>query len=325
LKKILVIQTAFIGDVILATAIIEKLHNFYTDAKIDVLVRQGNEGLFKNHPFINSILIWNKKNRKFKNLLKLSKQIRNAKYDTVINLHRYASSGFITWRSGAKYKVGFNKNPLSMFYTKQFPHQIGNGLHEVERNHQLIADLTDQTASKPKLYPTKLQYDKIKKITSKSYIVIAPASVWFTKQVPKSKIIELIDKQPKDIDIFLIGAPTDKTYCESIINNCKGKRVVNLAGELSLLESAVLIEGAKMNYVNDSAPLHLASAMNAPVKAFFCSTIPEFGFGPLSENAEILQTNNKLACRPCGLHGHKSCPKKHFKCGYDINLLNEVV
>ena len=75
-----------------------------------------------------------------------------------------------------------------------------------------------------------------------------------------------------------------------------------------------------MNYVNDSGPLHMASAVNAPVTAFFCSTIPKFGFGPLSENSTIIQTTEELSCRPCGLHGLKNCPKKHFKCGLGIEL-----
>lgn len=75
-----------------------------------------------------------------------------------------------------------------------------------------------------------------------------------------------------------------------------------------------------MNYVNDSAPMHLCSAVNAPVTAIYCSTIPEFGFGPLSDNSHILQTKEKLSCRPCGLHGFKSCPEKHFKCAWGIEV-----
>jgi heptosyltransferase-2 len=90
--------------------------------------------------------------------------------------------------------------------------------------------------------------------------------------------------------------------------------VMNLAGKLTLLQSAALMAGAQHNYVNDSGPLHLASATNAPVSAFFCSTIPEFGFGPLSDKASIIEVQG-LDCRPCGLHGHKSCPKGHFRCG----------
>jgi heptosyltransferase-2 len=60
--------------------------------------------------------------------------------------------------------------------------------------------------------------------------------------------------------------------------------------------------------------------MNAPVTAFFCSTVPEFGFGPLSDDAKIIQIQEKLECRPCGLHGHAACPKGHFKCGSEISV-----
>ena len=77
-------------------------------------------------------------------------------------------------------------------------------------------------------------------------------------------------------------------------------------------------EKCKHNYVNDSAPMHMASAMNASTTAIFCSTVPGFGFGPLSGNARIVETEEDLDCRPCGLHGFKKCPKEHFNCAYSI-------
>jgi ADP-heptose:LPS heptosyltransferase len=73
-----------------------------------------------------------------------------------------------------------------------------------------------------------------------------------------------------------------------------------------------------MNYVNDSAPMHFASAVNAPVTAVYCSTIPEFGFGPLSDNSHVVEIDKPLYCRPCGLHGYSSCPEKHFRCALEI-------
>ena len=82
------------------------------------------------------------------------------------------------------------------------------------------------------------------------------------------------------------------------------------------------MQNAKMNYVNDSAPMHIASAMNAPTTAIFCSTIPAFGFGPLSDNSKIVETLEKLDCRPCGIHGYSACPKGHFKCGFGIEIKN---
>jgi len=73
-----------------------------------------------------------------------------------------------------------------------------------------------------------------------------------------------------------------------------------------------------MNYLNDSAPMHFASAVNAPVTAVYCSTIPGFGFGPLSDKKFILETKQLLDCRPCGLHGYKACPRGHFHCAWHI-------
>jgi heptosyltransferase-2 len=120
--------------------------------------------------------------------------------------------------------------------------------------------------------------------------------------------------------LFLIGAPSDKAFLDEIISAAEVHGCLNLAGKLSLLESAYLIKNARQTYVNDSAPMHLASAMNAPVTAFFCSTIPAFGFAPLSEKSVVVETQADLNCRPCGLHGFKECPKGHFDCGTGIQL-----
>ncbi len=318
--KILVIQTAFIGDVILASALVEKLHTSFPNAQIDFLLRKGNESLLEQHPFITKVWVWDKKQNKVSNLFRIALHIRKTKYDVIVNLHRFASSGFIVALSGTKDTRGFDKNPLSFLFRKKITHEIGNGKHEVERNQELIRDITDSTPSKPKLYPTPSQYEKIKQYQQQPYICMAPSSVWFTKQLPKEKWVELIHQQKKSCVIYLLGAPSDHALCTTIATEGNSGNIINLAGKLSLLESAALMKGASMNYVNDSAPMHLASAINAPTTAFFCSTIPAFGFGPLSDRSAILETKEMLSCRPCGLHGYKACPEGHFKCGYNIVL-----
>jgi heptosyltransferase-2 len=118
--------------------------------------------------------------------------------------------------------------------------------------------------------------------------------------------------------VFLLGAPGDAEACSRIA--LQAGRGDVLAGKLSLLGTAHIMQGAVMNYVNDSAPLHIASAMNAPVTAVFCSTIPAFGFGPLRQNGRVVETLEKLDCRPCGLHGYQACPKGHFRCALGIEL-----
>ncbi len=318
-KNILVIQTAFIGDAILASSILEKLHAFFPEAKISILVRKGNESLYLEHPFLTKTLVWNKQEGKYKSLFRLLKVIRQQKFDTVINLHRFASSGFLTAFSKASYTAGYDKNPFSFLFNYKAKHKIGDGRHEVDRYNDLIESITDKTVSKPKLYPTFKQFTKIEPYVTHTFVTMAPSSVWFTKQLPKDKWIELCNTIPKEITIYLLGGPNDKSLCEDIKSKSTQSNIQILAGELSLLESCELMKHARMNYVNDSGPLHLASAGNSPTMAFFCSTIPEYGFYPLSYKSEVIEVKN-LDCKPCGLHGHKTCPKNNFRCGNEIKL-----
>ncbi|MBN8693797.1 MAG: glycosyltransferase family 9 protein [Bacteroidetes bacterium] len=318
-KNILVIQTAFIGDAILASSVLEKLHASFPNASLSILVRKGNESLYTQHPYLKEVLIWNKQEGKYASLFKLRKQIKNNHYDAVINLHRYASSGFLTTFSGAKMKAGFDKNPFSFLFTKKVKHVIGDGRHETERYNSLIEEITDKRVARPKLYPSKEDFDKVAAYKIGKYVCMSPSSVWFTKQLPEGKWIELINLLSSDVTVYLLGAKGDIELCNRIKSQDSRANTKVLAGELNLLQSAALMKDAQMNYVNDSAPLHLCSAMNAPVTSFFCSTVPAFGFTPLSDQTKIVEVKN-LNCRPCGLHGYKSCPKGHFKCGNEMDV-----
>src|SRR6186713_561178 len=164
LMKFLIIQTAFIGDVVLATPLIEKLRQHYPDSTIDFLLRKGNETLLTNHPRLRQVLILDKKEGKYKNLLKLRNVIRKEKYDYVINLQRFFASGFLTAFSGAKHTIGFDKNPLSFLFSESVKHIISTqdtGDHEVKRNLSLISKLTDSEFIRPKLYPAEVDFKKV--------------------------------------------------------------------------------------------------------------------------------------------------------------------
>jgi heptosyltransferase-2 len=236
-------------------------------------------------------------------------------------VQRFAATGLLTVFSGAKETIGFNKNPLSFLFTKKIKHMISTAdkpKHEIERNNDLIEYFTDNQAFRPVLYPSPKDYENILLYKNTPYICVAPASVWFTKQYPKDKWISFIKKLPAGVVIYLLGGKEDAALCNAIQEQCPDRQVVSLAGKLSFLESAALIQDATMNYVNDSAPMHFASAMNAPVTAVYCSTLPSFGFGPLSDKKFIVEIREPLPCRPCGLHGFKTCPLGHFKCAHQI-------
>ena len=318
MQRILIIQTAFLGDVILASPVWENLHTAFPNAQIDVVVKKGNESLLAGHPFIKNLYIFDK-SEKVKNIWKLSKTLRANKYELILNLQRFASSGLLTFLARGKESRGFAKNPFAFLYTKQYPHEMKPDWHEVDRNLSLISDLVSSPRRRPQLYPSLDDLKAVQMHQDVPYYCLAPTSVWFTKQAPKKTWLDLMSKLQKPTQrIYLLGAPTDIPYLDQLQKEATDQNVVNLAGKLTLLQSAALMAGAQHNYVNDSGPLHLASATNAPVSAFFCSTIPEFGFGPLSEKASIIEVQG-LDCRPCGLHGHKSCPKGHFRCGNELN------
>ena len=311
LKKILIIQTASIGDVILATPVIEKLHFHFPDAQIDFLVKKGNQNLFENHPFLHKVLVWDKTSNKYRNFNGLIDVIRDSKYDCIINIQRFAASGLLTVYSGAKLKIGFNKNPFSLLYSKRIKHTIKKGnRHEIERNLDLVRSITDNSTFPVRLYPSQKDFAKMSQYKTVKFITISPASLWFTKQFPEEKWIDFIQNIDKNTRIYFLGSKDDYDLTEDIIKKSGHVNSLNLTGKLSFLESAALMKDAVMNFVNDSAPMHIASSVNAPTTAIYCSTVSSFGFGPLAENSMIIETKEDLNCRPCGLHGFQKCLKR---------------
>lgn len=319
-NRILVIQTASIGDVILATPVIEQLHKDYPDARIDFLLKKGIEGVFEGHPFLKEVIVWDKNEKKYHNYFRILRKIRKKQYDLVVNIQRFFTSGLFTALSGARWKAGFDKNPLSWTFTHKIRHKIGSvnqEIHETARNLSLISSFTKGTC-RMKLYPNETDRKAIDGLTLKRFITISPASLWFTKQLPPEKWQEFIELLDPSVLVYLLGSKADVSLCDRIISNCSRGGILNLAGKLTFLQSAALMQKASMNYTNDSAPMHIASAVNAPVAAVFCSTVTWFGFGPQSDKSFVIETQKKLACRPCGLHGKSACPEKHFECATTI-------
>jgi heptosyltransferase-2 len=313
-SKVLIIQTAFLGDAVLVTSLLEKIRIESPETAIHLLVRKGNESIFQayTHPCLERVWTYDKSNKRA-SWLDLHTNLKQEYFDKVFVVQRFFGMGLLSLMIGAKQVFGFVKNPLSWFFTKAYPHPFGNGIHEVERNTALLSDWLGEKVFKPFLNPVKMP------TPAKNYICISPGSVWETKRLPIQKWIEFIHLLPRNQAVVLMGSPNEKHLSDEIEQACAGWPIYNETGKHALLDSTSIFAQSKGNFVNDSGPMHLSSAVNVPTVALFCSTIPDFGFGPLADQSQIIEVSEKLDCRPCGDHGKKNCPLGHYACGNHIS------
>jgi heptosyltransferase-2 len=324
-KKILIIQTAFLGDVVLCTPLIKATRKLFPNSFISFLLIPQTENVLENNPHLNDIIVYDKrgKDRGFKNFLKMVKNVKVRNFDLAIIPHRYLRSALLAYLAKIPQRIGFDKGIDSFLFTQKVTYK--NKWHEVERNLSLLNYFNDETLDKaPELFPSPQDFSYVQELlqgsgieASDKMVVIAPGSIWMTKRWLPERFAEVSDLLIKEAGtkVIFLGSKDDEKLCIEIANLMKGKPII-LAGKTSILQSAAIISQCKVILSNDSAPVHMASAMNKPVVAIFGSTIPEFGFAPYGESHIIIE--KKMECRPCGIHGKNKCPKKHFKCMTEI-------
>ncbi|MEN3041018.1 MAG: glycosyltransferase family 9 protein [Bacteroidia bacterium] len=309
MARFLVIQTAFLGDAVLTLPLIGRLRLGFPEAEIHWIVRKGIEELFQSHPWEFHLWPWDKSWSGWRQLYQL---LSDKRWEAIIVVQRFFRMGLLGLSLPAQVRITYDKNPLSLFYTYRVSHRFGADLHEVERVLALLTPLglSPDKPPLPWLFPPD---------TSRAngpYIVVSPTSRWPTKEAPLRVWMDFLRRLPSSVKVYLTGLEGDRERLAPL-TACH-PRVENLAGRLSLPELAALVRGAERVYTVDSALTHIASALNVPTTTIFCSTVPDFGFGPLADKSQIIQREGHLACRPCGIHGKISCPQGHFRCGEEL-------
>ncbi len=318
-EKILVIQTAFLGDLILSTTLFKKIKLKHPDSHITLIVNKGTEQILSNNPNIDTILPVDKK-QTFKNPLKFIKflfELQKENFSICYSPHFSHRSSLISFFSGAKIRIGYKESGFGFLHTKTYPRPL-RGVHEVQKLLQLVDSVG---LERPEIFLNKEVNGEIKsKMEDVSeFIVVAPSSIWETKRMPIEKFIELVRQILENTPYtpVIIGSKNDKYLSDQIVN-VHGSKVVDMTGRTNLMELSYIISKAKCVISNDSSPIHIASAFNIPTLAIFGATITDFGYTPLSERHTISEVS--LECRPCGIHGGNICPKQHFRCMMDQNI-----
>lgn len=330
-RSVLVIQTAFIGDVVLIVPLLEVIKNKWPDCDLDVLVRPPGDNLLETHPVIRNLIVYDKRSteRGFADFFKLANRLKRERYDLALLPHRSFRSGFLAYSAAIPGRIGFKRGGGRFFHTNAIPYP--RKTHEIERNLALLSPFG--SIPSPNRFSIVATEDDIRFVDAAlagcegcKLIALAPGSVWFTKRWPEEFFIELGRKfDSQDFRIALIGDKNDKNLCGRIAAAI-GNSCVNLAGETTLRQSVEILRRYDILITNDSAPTHLGTAAGTRVLTLFGSTAPEFGFAPFGPKGRALGI--ELYCRPCTDHGRRRCPEEHFRCMNELTperVFDEII
>jgi heptosyltransferase II len=314
--KILLIQTGFIGDVVLSTSLVKALASHYPKAEIDLVLNPGTVDLLKSDPRIHHIHTLDKRNgiiRKLTSMVKVVHTLRKRQYDLAFSVHVSFTTSLILLLSRSRVRIGY---PRQKFTTISVPFPPGYPIYA--RSLLLLEAITgSEIQAETELYIPNTVILAIKTFISSQgldtskLITVAPGSVWATKRwLPEyySRLLLMLDKA--GWQLALIGSASEHSLCETIIKDA-GVKTVNCAGSFDLLGSAELIRRSRLLICNDSGTMHIANAVDTPVLVILGPTKTP-GFLPYRPHDELAEI--EIECRPCGSHGAKKCPQGHFRC-----------
>ena len=319
--KILIIHTAFIGDIVLSTPLIQKLKDLYPKSEIDYLTLPTNQSVLYNNPNLNEIILYDKKGKDkgIKGFLKVLKILKQKKYDYAVIPHRFIKSILLAKLAKIPDIVGFDVATGSSLLDKKVHYDMKK--HEVERLLNLVG--YEGKKIPVRIYPAKENFVKIEKmLTISGYtgkkeqklILVAPGSQRPEKMWPIEKYREVIQKLKKNENYF-IGITGSKSEKELPLNFEKDKNVIDFRGEISLVEFGALISKADVVVGNDSSPIHIASGFEKPfVIGIFGPGKRSLGFFPWTEKSNVIEDNefyeNNIVTIPKKQHKYK---KDYYK------------
>ncbi len=320
----LVIQTSFLGDVVLTTALLAELS---AHGPVDVVVTPAAAPLLANHPAVRRVIVFDKRGRDdgIGGLWRFGRSLAAAGYSAAYLAQGSLRSAALARIARIPRVIGFDTSGGRLLYTSTI-HYRGDR-HHAERLWRLAAGnaAADPAAEtiRPRLHPGDSERAAVDALLSRvprdgaRMVALAPGSIWGTKRWPHYPA--LAARLAPLYRLVVTGGPTDAGLAAEIAQAAGPERVIDATGKLTLLASAELISRCAAIVTNDSAPQHLASAVATPTLSIFGPTVPAFGFGPLAPRARTAG-NETLPCRPCDSHGPQVCPLGHWRCMRDLEV-----
>jgi heptosyltransferase-2 len=317
----LVIQTSFLGDTVLTTPLLVQLAN---RGPVDVVTTPASAALLANHPAVRTIIPYDKRGseRGVRGVLGLARRLRRERYDLALLAQGSWRSAALAFLARIPERVGFDTSAGKFLYTTRVPYR--DDLHHAARLLMLGRPNGREPTPeemRPSLAPGDAERAAVDGLLSRHgvkpgdrLVGIAPGSVWGTKRWPYyPQLAQLLAPHAR---VVVLGSSNDSPLADAV--TAAEPSAIDATGQLPLLAAAELIGRCGVVVTNDSAPLHLASAMGTPTVAIFGPTVPDFGFGPLAPRASVVGEDT-LPCRPCDRHGPQHCPLGHHRCMRDLS------
>ena len=315
----LVVQTSFLGDMVLTTPLIAHLAG---RGPVDVVATRAAAALLANNPDVREVVVYDKrgKDRGVAGFLRLAAQLRRGRYGAAFLAQGSLRSAALAAVARIPRRIGFASSAGRRLYTARVPYD--ESAHHAARLLSLATEALDSPAPeslRPRLYPGEAERAAVDALLGEHgrarepFVALAPGSVWATKRWPYYEELARA-LAGRGVRCAVVGGPEDRELARRIAQAAGASHVpIDATGRLSLLGSAELIGRACAIVTNDSAPQHLASAMDTPTITVFGPTVAEFGFGPLAQRREAIG-HEALDCRPCDRHGPRKCPLGHWRC-----------
>ena len=317
--RILLVQTAFFGDVVLSTPVLAALRQEFPSAELWMLTTPAAKQLVERDPLLAGVITFDKNGaeRSVGALRRKAEELRRMGFDRAYALQRSARTAVLLWWAGIPHRVGFSAARLGWLFHEQRPRDAA--LHDVLRNLQIVGD--------PAVYPQDLRivapadHEVTEELRSqilcgRRVVVLVPGSAWRTKMWDWRGYREVARRFAAQGDaVVVVGSAAERPLAELVCGNLP---VANLCGKSSMSELVWVISKAAVVVCNDSMALHLASAAKVPTVAIFCATSPSYGFGPWRNEAQVLEVDG-LPCKPCSRHGGKHCPTGTWACSQELS------
>lgn len=320
MKKILLIRFSSIGDLVLTTPIIRALNQQLEGSEIHFLTKKRFVGILENSPYLNKVHSFDE------NLSEVIPQLKQERFDLIIDLHKNLRSNLVKRKLKVK-SISFEKLNLEKWLMVRLKINRLPQKHIVDRYFDALKSLNIKNDLLGLDYFEGQENREIRSTLpeqfQKSYVVFALAGTYFTKKIPLEKWVEMAKCSP--LPILLLGGPTEKELGEKLMNEDLKQSVFNGCGSFNLNQSAALIQDAELVITGDTGLMHIAVAYKKKTISLWGNTIPEFGMYPYipqyPDRVTILE-NKDLKCRPCSKLGYDKCPKGHFDCMMQLDVSN---